>query len=322
VAAFWEQHIPDRIIGVGWDSGILALRITADGSIPGTGAGSFQVPASGAPFEIADLTVINALQNPGAQPVAILDPITSAMLSAYNLFTVPDGLYTRRTNPSFSAFQDAIIPIAKLPIAGTEFQLVLACPGYGNQFSITSKQTVYVPWRTDAGADYPGLAFPGPDVDTWGNVYPIRAFGINNNAQATLSVLGSPDPSTQFLFSSGWGCYTTQTASDQQAAALNSFTGGTYETHPWEFWFTEWADASVTIVARTFRLKDIKGQKFTSFINAVPYISQFSVTRSSGHAARTSSWGDTSPATNFGGTAGSITITGDTTTLKLSGFVT
>jgi hypothetical protein len=196
----------------------------------------------------------------------------------------------------------------------------MVAPGYGNGFRITKKQIVYVPWNENEG-----LAFPGLDVDQWGNVFPVRAHGLNANDNGTLIVPGSPG-SIPFLEDSGWGCWTTLAESDQECAALNTWFGHTpnYTSHAWEFWFTEWAGSDVFISAETFDAKGAKQLlklKYTNpgGWNSVHNVSQAQPLYFTGHSSRTSSWGFVDAGTAHLGVTGIVSLTVDLNTLKLTG---
>jgi hypothetical protein len=192
----------------------------------------------------------------------------------------------------------------------TKIKLSMAVPGYGSDFNVTKKQTTYVPWDLKLG-----VTFPGGDTDQFGNVWPIRAHGLNANGNGTLIVPGSPG-ALPFLFDAGWGCWTTLAQSNQQCAALNTWFGSSvnYVSFAWDFWFTAYCGSTGAINGWIFKGKDAESGKWNGppglpFDKALSSISLFYGT---GHGPRTSSWGFVDTGTAHLGASGTVAIIVDT----------
>lgn len=287
----WMDDITDFNFG----GDVLIMRIEADW-LPPTPTGFFAHPIIGVPNT----------------------PIPDGFSKKAPFFADGQWSQIQNSNPtSYFETNQLKIPASKLKSAtGTAFTLTMPITGYGNQFVIRQHQTVWVPWDTLLG-----VSFPGGDIDQFGNVYPVRAHGLNANDHGTEIVGGSPS-STPFVFDSGWGAWASLADSNQQCTALNTFYGSSkhYQSFSWDFWFTQYCGGGGSITARTWRAKDIAGKKtIADYWDAVPYTSQASVTYSSGHGSRTSSWGFVDTGTAFLGHSGRIIIKGDAKTLILHG---
>jgi hypothetical protein len=277
------------ITAVHWgSSAILAMQLGAGQVNPSGGIDKF--PLLGLPFVINDVFALTR-------------------------FTVHGSLVKTGHGGSVNF----ILPVSVLPQEKkSTFSFFMSIAGYGSQFIITSTQTVYVPWNTKLG-----VTFPGGDTDQFGNSYPVRAGGLNANVNATSIFGGSPDPAGTFLPDGGYGAWVTEANSNQQCAVLNSVFGSAvnYVTFPWVFWFTQWCGGNLDIVARTFKVKDIKGQPFSRFFTAVPPISEVRLSYTTGHGPRTSSWGFVDTGTGTQGVGGILTISGDNKTLEITGSI-
>jgi hypothetical protein len=302
----------DDIVDFNFPAGnILALLMNV-GYVTPSGVPIFALNGTPFPIPNAFVNLANIHAGNTTRP-PITDPQTTEMINSYDVWTVPHQLQ----NTVHSNGTALIIPAKRLQQGKkTAFTLTMSIPGFGNQFIIDHIQTVYVPW--DANVNRP---FPGGDTDEFGNVFPIRPLGLNANHNGTLRLGNSPPLGTIFLQESGWGCYTTQAASDQQCNALNSFLGSSvhYTTFPWDFWFTSFCGSSGTITAATFKGKAIKHRTFNDWFNGSDRIGQASISYLTGHAQRVSSWGFINTGTAHLGQTGVITIKGDAKTLTLSG---